>query len=273
MNRLLILLLLGACTAKPPTVASLTKPDRSTDQQTPRYVRYPPEHFTRANIVAIAQREWRAFGSVVDDSPPSEIPLPQILRPDRQPGLWQRVGDYWWIGQDSGSEESGWNSRYNDSGTPFTGDPPAWSAAFISYVMRVSGAGRGFPYTPLHADYINAAARDEGILRAERPETYPPQPGDLICASRQRKRPLTFDDLPTTRFFAHCDIVTAKFPGQLLAIGGNVAAGVTMKHVPTAPEGTLADLTGRVIDARYPWFVVVRVLGAEPAPAVRPVSP
>ena len=265
MNRLLPLLLLAACSSKPPTIAALTKPDRGTDQQTPYYVRHSPEAFSRANAVAIAQREWRAFGAIVDDSPPSEIPLPQILRPDHQPGLWQRVGDYWWIGQDSGSDESDWNSRYNENGAAFTGDPPAWSAAFVSYVMRVSGAGRGFPYTPLHADYINAAARDEGVLRAERPDAYPPQPGDLICASRQRKRPLTFDDLPTTRFFAHCDIVAARLPGQLLAIGGNVSAGVTMKHVPTTAEGTLADRGGRVIDARYPWFVVVRVLYAEPA--------
>ena len=279
MNRLLPALLLvpllAACMAKPPTITTLTKPDRGTDQQAPYYVRHPDEPFTRVNAVAIAQREWRAFGSVVDDDPPSETPLPQILRPDQQPGLWQRVGDYWWIGQDSGTEEGDWNSRYNESGTPYLHQPPAWSAAFISYVMRVAGAGRGFPYTPLHADYINAAARNEGVLRAERPETYPPQPGDLICASRRRKRPLAFDDLPTDRFFAHCDIVASNLPGQvpgqlprqLVVIGGNVAAGVTMKHVPITPEGTLADRNGRLVDARYPWFVVIRVLYADPAPS------
>ena len=49
-------------------------------------------------------------------------------------------------------------------------------------------------------------------------------------------------------------------PGQLSVIGGNVAAGVRMKHIPTTAEGMLADSSGQVLDARYPWFVVVRVL-------------
>lgn len=256
-----VVLSLAACT-RPPVPGPVTGGSSAgmlADQQLPPYARLQFEPLSAANTVAIAEREWRGFGSVVDDAPPGPD-MPASQRPDKQAGLWQRVADYWWFSQDSGSREGNWGSRYNENGTPISGTPPAWSAAFISYVMRAAGAGPGFPYSPLHADYINAAARNEGVLRAERPETYAPQPGDLICLGRLSARKMRFDELPSGRFLAHCDLVVSAVPGQLTVIGGNVSAGVTMKHVPTTPEGMLADSTGQVVDGRYPWFVVLRVL-------------
>ena len=235
------------------------------DEHLPPYVRHPFEPFAAATVIAIALREWRAFGSLVYDAPPGQEP-PRGLRPDKQPGLWQRVADFWWSSQDYNAKEGGWSSVYNESGTPYSADAPAWSAAFISYVFRTSGAGDRFPYSPLHADYINAAARGEGALQAERPESYRPVPGDLICLGRLSARNMRFDDLPTGRFFGHCDIVVEAVPGQLTVIGGNVEGSVTEKHVPTTPEGTLSS-PGGVVDSRYPWFVVlhVRYDGAPPA--------
>ena len=58
---------------------------------------------------------------------------------------------------------------------------------------------------------------------------------------------------------ASCDLVVASTPGQLSVVGGNVYGGVALKHVPTTPEGWLAGPDGAVADARFPWFVVVRV--------------
>lgn len=255
-----MLLLVTACVRAPvPGPATVSTAGSMADQHLPPYVRLQFEPFSAANTVAIAEREWRGFGSVVDDAPPGPD-MPPSQRPDKQAGLWQRVADYWWFSQDSGSREGNWGSLYNENGTPINGTPPAWSAAFISYVMRAAGAGPGFPYSPLHADYINAAARGEGVLRAERPETYAPQAGDLICVGRLSARRMRFDELPSGRFFAHCDLVVGAVPGQLTVIGGNVSAGVTMKHVPTTPGGMLVDSTGQVVDGRYPWFVVLRVL-------------
>ena len=257
---LLAPLLLTACATHPPQ--PITRPAQpgltAFDPHLAPYIRDPPEPFSRANAIAVAQREWRAFGSIVDDAPPGAN-IPKDLRPDQQPGLWQRVADYWWVGQDYGAPEGGWNSRYTESGTPYAGTAPAWSAAFISYVMRVAGAGSRFPYTPLHADYINAAARGEGVLQAERPESYVPTPGDLICLGRAGAEAMRFDNLPAPRFFGHCDVVIAATPGLLTVIGGNVAAAVTEKHVPTTPAGTLADASGLVVDSRYPWFVVLHI--------------
>lgn len=258
MKRLLPVLLLGACTARPVAVPPTLVGGVTADQQVPDYAKRPFEPFSRVNAIAIAQREWRAFGSLVDDAPPGGT-MTRSARPDQQPGLWQRVGDYWWSGQDFGAQETGWTSVYNGSGTPYSGTAPAWSAAFISYIMRTAGAGSGFPYTPLHADYINAAARSEGVLRAERLDSYAPVPGDLICFGRLSARGLRFEDLPAPRFFGHCDIVVAAIPGELTVIGGNVAAAVTMKHVPTTQQGLMAGPDGQVLDSRYPWFVALNV--------------
>ncbi len=261
-----LLAALAGCAAPPapqspaPSI-TLGAPPPTPDLHVPDYAKRPYEPFSRANAVAIALREWRAFGSTVNDDPPDpRLDLPEELRPDRQPGMWQRVGDYWWSGQDAGNRESGWSSKYNEWGTPLSAaGSPAWSAAFVSYVMRTAGARDRFAYSPVHADYINAASGGLGALTAERPNAYAPQPGDLICAGRDAARGLRFDNLPTGRFPSHCDLVVAATPGQLSVVGGNVSGGVTLKHVPTTPEGWLAGPDGTVLDRRFPWFVVVRV--------------
>ena len=258
MISLALTLALAACTPPRPTPLALQPLNPSTPTSPPTSAS-ASSRSARVNTIGIALREWRAFGSIVDDAPPSQRPA-LADRPDRDPGLWQRVADYWWQSQDLGARQAGtWSSLYNENGTPYNRSAPAWSAAFISYVMRTAGAGARFPYSALHADYINAAARNEGVLHAERPASYPPRPGDLICYGRAGAEALRFDDLPTTRFFGHCDVVVAAVPGQLTVIGGNVSAAVTQKHIPTTQAGTIADPSGQLLDPRYPWFVVLRV--------------
>ncbi len=250
--RLWPLLLLAGCAAQPIVLADRPPPD----QHVPDYARRPFEPFSRTNAIAIAMREWRAFGSAIDDGPPrAEPPGPQ--RTDNQPGLWQRVGDYWWFGLDAGSREGGLTPRYDETGAPYPDAAPAWSAAFIAYIMRAAGAGPGFTYSPLHADYINAAANGIGVLQAGAPDRVAPVPGDIICLPRGEAQNLRFQDLPANRFTAHCDLVVAASPAELTVVGGNVGASVTMKHVPVA-AGLLAP-AGRVLDSRYAWFAVLRV--------------
>ena len=60
----------------------------------------------------------------------------------------------------------------------------AWSAAFVSYVMRTAAAAGAFPYSPDHAVYINAAKRmtlgiDSGWL------VTPERPGSLRATARR----------------------------------------------------------------------------------------
>jgi hypothetical protein len=238
-------------------------PPSAADAHVPSFAARPYQGFVREDAIAIALREWRLFGSRVDDDPPGSRPPPAPEdKPERQPGLWERVGDYWWLGQDAGSRFADWTGKHDESGVEFPAGRDAnfaWSAAFISYVMRIDGAGPRFPYAIAHSTYINAARTGGYAITAMRPTDYAPVPGDLICEGRTR-RPLTYDDLPTDASFpGHCDIVVAAVPGQLTVIGGNVDDAVTMKHVPTDESGKLAEPDGRIIDTRYPWFVVIRV--------------
>jgi hypothetical protein len=266
-------LALGSCTAEPPEPPSspsvappLTIPEL---YHVPDFARAPYEPFSRSNAVAIAMTEWRAFGQLVDDDlPHTRPPLAPEVMPDRMPGLWQRVGEYWWLGENADRTESAWTGKHDANGNEFTAERAdyfAWSAAFISYVMRLAGAGDRFPYAASHYVYINAAARqalgrEQGwSVMARRPKDYPPAPGDIICTGRDRVKRMRFDRLPARPFPAHCDIVVATAPNELSVVGGNVDAAVTMKHVPVASNGRLAAPDGTVLDQRYDWFVVLEV--------------
>jgi Uncharacterized protein conserved in bacteria (DUF2272) len=257
--------------------AACTKNVPRADMSAPPFARVPYEPFSTQAVVAIALREWRLFGQPVDDDPPGTRPPPAPQdKPEREPGLWQRVGEYWWIGLGAGSPESAWTGKHDASGREFPASQDgsyAWSAAFISYVMRIAGAGPYFPYAADHAEFMNAAVRMAGnaatnwVVNAERPEMYAPRPGDLICTGRGDAATLRFDDLPAGHFPAHCDIVVdASLPQQIAVIGGNVDDAVTLKHVPVTPDGRLATPDGVVLDSRYPWMVVLRVTPIPPQP-------
>ncbi len=268
-------LLLGACAATPArlktkgitpiTQGRVAHGPYVADDHVPPFALVPWEPFSRQAAVAIAEREWRLFGQPIDDDPPgTRPPPPPDLKPERAPGLWQRVGEYWWIGQDPGEREVSWTGKHDENGHVFDagidGDY-AWSAAFISYVMRIAGAGADFPYSPNHSTYINAAARGGSrLLTAVAPQAAPPMQGDLICLGRGKSAVLSFADLPTVDLFpAHCDLVVNVAPGLLTVIGGNVDDAVTMKHVPLAPDGKLAGPDGKILDKRYSWLVILKI--------------
>jgi len=248
-------LVLAGCAESPEVLAP--RPATLADAQVPPFARLPYEPFSRAAAVQIAFREWRAFGQ--------KIAQPRIESPDsleRDEGLWQRVGEYWWLGLDYGRSEGGWTGKHDASGQVFPQGEDgnfAWSAAFIDYVMRMAGAGRRFPYSPSHSDYINAARTMSGLAVAAMPlESYAPQEGDLICMWRAGHQ-VTFQDLPAGHFPGHCDIVVARQPGSLDVIGGNVDNSVAMKHVPVGPDFRLVGPSGTVLDPDYPWFVALRI--------------
>lgn len=256
-----------AAPPSPPSAApTLTTPEL---YHVPDFARIPYEPLTRSDVVAIAMSEWRAFGQLVDDDPPhSRPPLPPDLMPDRMPGLWQRVGEYWWLSQNADRAEAAWTGKHDAEGKEFEPDRDdyfAWSAAFISYVMRIAGAGDGFPYSASHFIYINAAARqalgrEHGwVITARRPSKYAPALGDIICTGRDRAGRMRFDRLPARAFPAHCDIVVASAPGEISVVGGNVDNAVTMKHIPVASDSRLCAQNGTVLDTRYDWFVVLQV--------------
>ncbi|MFL5252657.1 MAG: DUF2272 domain-containing protein [Rhodopila sp.] len=238
------------------------------DAHVPPFAKVPFQPFSHQAVVAVALREWRLFGQTVADP---EAETARVIKPEREEGLWQRVGEYWWLGLNAGSLESDWTGKHDGQGAVF---PPesdgeyAWSAAFVSYVMRIAGAGSRFPYSADHADYINAAKKmtlgqaTGWLVASERVEEYAPRPGDLVCFGRGTARGLRYDDLPTPGLFtSHCDIVVdTSVPGRIAVIGGNVQDSVTMTYVPVTQDGKLATPQGIVLDTRFPWMAVLRLL-------------
>jgi hypothetical protein len=135
-----------------------------------------------------------------------------------------------------------------------------WSAAFVGYVMHRAGVPQQvFPPAGAHWMYlrhIHAAARHgRESMSLHGVEAYPPQAGDLICARRDHQRPL---DIHSPHFRQqlegsqlHCDIVTARYPGYLEVIGGNVSHRVSVRQIALDQHGYLP------VTAEDQWFSVV----------------
>ncbi len=233
------------------------------DAHAPRFAQVPYETFSRADAVAVAMDEWRLWGGRVDDSGGAGYHKTPATMAERQPGLWERVGEYWWEGMNAGTHDAAYTGKHDARGLVFPAADDgryAWSAAFISYVMRIAGAGAAFPYAPDHAKYINYAARaargevKNPLLIAENPASYAPRLGDLVCFPRAWASGLRFADLPAAGSFpAHCAIVVAGGVERLSVVGGNVDDAVTMEHLRTNAAG---ELSGN----RENWFVVLRVM-------------
>ena len=227
----------------------------------PPFANVPYEPFSRTAAAAIATDEWRLWGSRVGEDP--NYQQTETSMGERQPGLWQRIGEYWWEGMNAGTPESRWTGMHDTRGHVFpiaVNGHYAWSAAFISYIMRIAGAGPAFPYAADHATYINYAARaaeqriPHPLLIAENPATYAPRLGDLACFARGAARHLTFADLPTAQNFpAHCGIITGGGPNDADIIGGNVDDAVVLEHLHT-------DAQGRLSGNPENWLVILRVL-------------
>src|SRR5690349_20740175 len=83
-------LIIASCAA-PTGPSGLGAP--GSDAHIPPYVRVPYQHFSREAAIQIAYRECRGFGQPVV-LPHTELPFDN----ERVEGLWQRVGDYWWLG-------------------------------------------------------------------------------------------------------------------------------------------------------------------------------
>lgn len=241
------------------------------DAHAPPFANNPYAAFSRSAAIGIAKGEWRYWGSRVVDTPPQDDhPADAAAMQERANADWQEVGLYWWLGINAGHPEDRWTGKHDAAGNVF---PPevngsyAWSAAFISYVMRMAGAGPDFPYAADHAHYIDYAWRaahggeKTPELLAENPETFVPTPGDLICAGRASAAHITYADLPERKYFpSHCAIVVAAASRELSIIGGNVDDTVALTHVPLTSRGTLLHRDGSIVDPRYDWFVVLHVL-------------
>ena len=152
----------------------------------------------------------------------------------------------------------------------------AWSAAFISFMVRLAGAGHHFPYHMLHSVYVHHLIRNKvlgvGVFRGYAPtELLRPRLGDIVATNRQNKPPITYAYASANKsFFSHCDILTeVAADGTITAVGGNIGPD---------GRGRIARTTFRKADgmwrnthnANHQVYCLVRATGwpsaSEPAP-------
>ncbi len=217
---------------------------------------YPPAALQRMLRSAVA--EWEDWGRR-EHAPgaPAATPAPAEAAPANFP----RVLAYWRaLDNDEGEGAvarnrplyaaalSGGRAGEGGDGVALWREP-AWSAAFVSFVLRRAGVDRReFPPSAAHGTYVDALVRDAERFPAlapfvpREPELYAPRPGDLACADRgpdpiAHWRQRAADN---GRFRPmHCDIVVETGPGFVLAVGGNVQDAVTRTRFPADAAGYL----------------------------------
>jgi hypothetical protein len=146
------------------------------------------------------------------------------------------VGEYWDFGLKKRNID-GRTTFQDEQGHPFR---PAWSAAFVSFIMRKSGAGQAFFYHEGHIHYVVKAIRDArdapntAKFLGRDPRTQVPKVGDLISAGRGSARTVTFSNVlakygrkpvPDGNFLpSHSDIVidVNMARKEVTTVGGNV---------------------------------------------------
>ena len=138
----------------------------------------------------------------------------------------------------------------------------AWSAAFISYMAHLAGAGDKFHYSFRHSDYIHRAinahlANERATFLGYRADEVPIEPGDIVGMNRSESDPIDYDwAVHHERYKSHCDIVVAASPDGIRTIGGNV--GEAPGYVG---EKTFVWRNGALVNPLKPnqhVFVVIR---------------
>jgi hypothetical protein len=200
-------------------------------------------------LVAVALREWTRWGGPIVRVDGSQLGFADANMEAMSP-YWTYVGQYW-----------------HAIGSSLDGrDPPAWSAAFISYCFSEAAAGGRFPADQNHSAYVSKI--ESGAfpgLSLEDPAATPLAVGDLVWAARTgddcRAPPLTFADAKAEvakirkkkagTFCSHTDIVVAVRSGEVDVIGGNVKQAVTRTTYRL-------DTHGRISDGRRAFIGVIR---------------
>ncbi len=260
----LVLAVVAGCAPRPPAVVAPVA--------APPPLVYPAA--TRARMMRILDGEWREWGARVIDARQKAFEDTEGPLAEQDPDAFSKVLAYWsavgWqdyidrnkVAFNAGSATSLCTADElgGDGRDAIWGCEP-WSAAFISYIMRTTGIDQAeFPRSAGHREYVDAlilASERWGARatwQAHEVTDYAPVAGDMICADRAGRGRAIATLAERRREIGgsrpmHCDIVAGTAPGEVLAIGGNVAQGVTEVRYATDADGHLLRNVRR-------WFVV-----------------
>ncbi|HEV7668272.1 MAG TPA: DUF2272 domain-containing protein [Thermoanaerobaculia bacterium] len=159
-------------------------------------------------------------------------------RHETHPDSVRRIGDYW-------------------RALPSVVQPVsvAWSAVFISFVVRSAHLQKSFKFAEAHTTYMSDSKRAK--LRGDTSRAYWAVPlnerklqiGDLIGAYRTGpgcgSAVKTYESLPGD-FCSHSDLVVAIRDGKAFTIGGNVSNTVKAKEVPLTATGRVPEGSKRI---------------------------
>ncbi|MBV1798939.1 DUF2272 domain-containing protein [Siccirubricoccus sp. G192] len=242
-----------------------------------------------APLARAALSEWEAWGGIAVSGWPEERPADTAATPERFArlvGYWTAVPGGAGVARLLSGQRSAIAAVLTDQGgaVETKGDGrattisvaaswsediglyayPAWSAAFISAVVRRAGIPESdLPSSARHAHYIDAVlaraiADPQGArFHPYAPEDRAPRSGDLLCADRSPV-PLTHWSMRLAEAGRprpmHCDVVVRNGPGVVEVVGGNVQDMVVLRRLP-------GDAVGRVLPAPpgQPPFVLVLV--------------
>lgn len=166
-------------------------------------------------VAALAQQQYQQYHLSSEEHPPLE---PQIR-------------DYW--------EEIGFT---------FPGVSTAWSAVFVSWIMRTAGASASeFKASNAHSRFvfwaIDNLKNGTGLFHAHRLDDYAPQVGDIIHNNREGQK-LTYDFAAAHQSYtSHSAVVVevgADASGDYaITVGGNEGDTVGRKRVALHSDGTV----------------------------------
>lgn len=170
----------------------------------------------QTKLVAIARDEIHRYGEFLEQQSP----------------LRERIGEYWaFLGRpdlDGADHEV------------------AWSAAFISFMVHLAGAGTAFPYNAQHSVYFYRTINDKVTKRKTafwgyRPEDLTIMPGDIIGMNRSGAPAIDYEWAEHhADYKSHSDIVVAVGADGIHTIGGNVG------HAPGQVAGKTFKFTNGV---------------------------
>lgn len=211
---------------------------------------FAPNATKAERIVAIALREHQAWGEpfITADGRIAQYEHYESEKSRLRDGslAWERVVAYWRDGdtlsqidvrlphQICNKSDTSIHSKANIC-RAFASDV-AWSATFISYVMKQAGVD--FYTSPRHFDYIRHSWQGQGDYRTA-PVSEPLAQGDLLCYLRGTKSHAITDyedlthylDTQTQGLPAHCDVVVRVDEREIWLVGGNVLHTVMLRKM------------------------------------------